>query len=486
MVLIVLTFVVLATLLVFLGITEGWVYAARRVAVVAAVLVAAYLLLRWSVIAFIGVGLIALILWIGSTAGWTFAAQRVGGALVVIVLVTFGTSFLLRQTPGEPCAIALGTAATVESIDECRVEQGLDENVVAQYGTWAESIVLDQDLGYALYKNKEPLEDTIKQRLPRTAWLFLYSQITALALAVPMGIWSAYQAGKAPEGAALWKLVIGGGLVAAVFVLGAFGWIAALAAVALAIGLASLAREAPTIPIRSWFLPVLVAVLAVLGSVVFSWKLTSLVFVAFMAPILFFNFLRGGREGDTTVNFTAFIMLSVPVFVVGETLRYAFAVERDWYQLSGYRPWEAGAGEHLTSIWLPALVLGIAATPVYLRLLRADMIQNLQQDYVAVAKAKGMSNTHILLRHVLRPSSVTLMTVLGLNIAQLVNGAIVVEFIYDFDGMGGYLLEAIFRQEYFAVQTIVGLVAVIFVLTNMVIDVLYTSVDPRVKATGQA
>jgi peptide/nickel transport system permease protein len=120
---------------------------------------------------------------------------------------------------------------------------------------------------------------------------------------------------------------------------------------------------------------------------------------------------------------------------------------------------------------------------VYLRLLRADMIQNLQQDFVSVAKAKGMSNTHILLRHVLRPSTVTLMTVLGLNIAQLVNGAIVVEFIFDFDGMGGYLIEAVARQEFFAVQTIVALVAIIFVVTNMIIDALYNVVDPRVKAS---
>ena len=486
MVLIILVLLALAGLFVFLARSDGAAYAAQRVGVIAAVLVVAYLLIKVSIIAFVGVGLVAMIVWIGLTAGWRFAMLRVGGALVVVTLVTFGTSVLLRQTPGEPCAIALGTAATEETVAECRADQGLDDNVVAQYATWVDQIVVERDLGYAFYKNREPLQRTIEQRLPRTAWLFLYSQLTALLLAVPMGIWSAYQAGKQPEGAAPWKIILGVGLALALFVLSSFGWIAGLAAAALAIGIAALTRELPTIPTRSWFLPIIVAVIAVLGNVVFGWRITTLVAVAFVAPILFFNFLRGGREGDTTVNFTAFVMLSIPVFVVGETLRFAFAVERDWYQLTGYEPWSAGAGAHLKSIWLPALVLGIAATPVYLRLLRADMIQNLQQDYVAVAKAKGMSNAHILLRHVLRPSTVTLMTVLGLNIAQLVNGAIVVEFIFDFDGMGGYLLEAVFRGEYFAVQTIVGLVAVIFVLTNMVIDVLYTSVDPRVKATGQA
>lgn len=363
-----------------------------------------------------------------------YATQRVGGAAIVLILVTLGTSLLIRQVPGEPCEIALGTAGSPEAIAECIEDQGLDKNVIAQYGTWSKQVFIESDLGYAFYKNQEPLSDTIKQRLPRTAFLFLYSQLIALFLAVPLGIWSAYQAGKSP-------------------------------------------RKIPL-----WALGVIVVPLYILTEFVFGWLFTSVLAVALITPVLIFNFFRGGSGGDTTVNFTAFVLLSLPVFVIGETLRYAFAVERDIYQLTGYAPLSDGIFEHIKSIWLPALVLGLAATPVYLRLLRADMIQNLQQDFVSVAKAKGMSNTHILLRHVLRPSTVTLMTVLGLNIAQLVNGAIVVEFIFDFDGMGGYLIEAVARQEFFAVQTIVALVAIIFVVTNMIIDALYNVVDPRVKA----
>ncbi len=381
--------------------------------------------------------LIALIIWVVRTAGWKFAAQRFGGALIVLVLVTFGTSLLLRQVPGEPCEIALGTAASEEAVAECIDEQGLDDSVVAQYISWGQD-TLTGDFGYAFYKNQEPLIDTIEQRMPRTAWLFLYSQLIALAIAVPLGIWSAYQAGKR-------------------------------------------GRNIP-----SWLIYPIVGALFVFGQFIAGWRVTALVAVAFIIPVLIFNFVRAGPAGDTTVNIFAFVLLSIPVFVIGETLRYAFSVQRDWYQLTGYEPWSAGVSAHLKSIWLPALVLAMAATPVYLRLLRADMLQNLQQDYVSVAKAKGMSSTHILLRHVLRPSTLTLMTVLGLNIAQLVNGAVVVEFIFDFDGMGSYLIEAVYRQEFFAVQTIVALVAVLFILINLVIDLLYTVVDPRVKATAGA
>jgi len=397
------------------------------------------------------IALLALIVWIVKAAGWRFALKRFGGALLVLVIVTFGVSVLLRfasadeevqaaleeldvSPNAQPCVTALGTGATKEAVDACVEDRGLDDGPVQQYLSWVNQIVFEQDLGYAFYKNQEPLSEVIQQRMPRTAWLFLYSQLLALFLAVPLGIWSAYQAGRAGR-----------------------------------------------TKIPAWLLPLGIGALVLVG-ILGGWKLSSVVFLGIIVPAIVFHLFRGGRDADGATNFLAFALLSIPVFVLGVTLRYVFAIERDIFQLTGYKPWSEGAWEHLSSVWLPALVLGLAATPVYLRLLRADMIQNLQQDFVSVAKAKGMSNTHILLRHVLRPSTVTLITVLGLNIAQLVNGAIVVEFIFDFDGMGSYLLEAFARREFFAVQTVVALVAVLFIFTNTVIDVLYTAVDPRVKA----
>ncbi len=379
--------------------------------------------------------LVALFVALTLRNNWRYAAQRVGGAAAVLVLVTFGTTLLIRQVPGEPCEIALGTEAIDQSrVDECIEEQGLDKGVVTQYIGWADQVLIESDLGFAFYKNKEPLSTTIEQRLPRTALLFLYSQLVALLVAVPLGIWSAYQAGRKP-------------------------------------------RHIP-----KWLLPLLVVPIYLFGEFVGGWYFTSVLAVAILAPILIFNLIRGGPSGDTTMNTFAFALLSLPVFVLGVVFRYAFAEERDWYDLTGYVSPTDGLLDHFKSVWVPALVLGLAASPVYFRLLRADMLQNLQQDYVSVAKAKGMSNAHILLRHVLRPSTVTLITVLGLNIAQLINGAIVVEFIFDYDGMGSYLIEAVYRQEFFAVQTLVAMVAIIFVLTNMIIDVFYGVLDPRVKA----
>ena len=395
----------------------------------------------------------ALAVWIVNVAGWRFALQRLGGAVLIVVIVTFATSLLLRQVgiddqqkqalvelglppTAQPCVSALGTGADVPAVLQCVDDRGLDDNVVSQYVGWAGD-VMSGDLGYAFYKNKEPLTTTLKQRMPRTAWLFVYSQFTALALAVPLGIWSAYQAGRNRRRIPRWALPIG---------------------LAATVGFA----------------------------IASSWGIAATLLLAVLVPIVVYNAVKGGRSGDNTVNTAAFVLLSLPVFVLGESMRYLLAIKRDWYQLTGYKPWSDGLSAHIGSVWLPTLVLGLAATPVYLRLLRADMIQNLQQDFVAVAKAKGMSNRHVLLRHVLRPSTLTLLTVAGLNIAQLVNGAIVVEYIYDYDGMGSYLIEAVARREFFAVQTLVALVAVLFVLTNTIVDMLYTIVDPRVRAEVSA
>lgn len=381
--------------------------------------------------------LAGLALILANSAGWRFATKRIGGIVLIIVLVTFLTTVLLRQVPGDACITALGTGASEEAVAECREDRRLDDSVVQQYLAWGNDVLIESDLGPAQYRTQIPLSRVLKDRAPRSGWLFLYSQIIALGIAVPVGVWSAYQAGRPPRG------------------------------------------------LPGWGVWAIVALLFVL-SASFGLALSASIFLAVLVPIFVFHGIRGGPSADNTVNTFAFILLSIPVFVLAETLRYVFAIERDLYDLTGYSPWSDGIGAHLGSIWLPALVLGLATSPVYLRLLRADMVQNLQQDFVAVAKAKGMSNRHILFRHVLRPSTVTLLTVVGLNIGQLVNGAIVVEFIYDFDGMGSYLLEAVAAREFFPVQTLVAMVAVLFVLVNTLVDVVYTVVDPRVSVEDES
>jgi peptide/nickel transport system permease protein len=130
---------------------------------------------------------------------------------------------------------------------------------------------------------------------------------------------------------------------------------------------------------------------------------------------------------------------------------------------------------------LPALTLAAAETAVYLRLLRTDMIATLQEDYITMAKAKGMPNRRILVRHAFRPSTFSLVTVAGLNMGRLIGGTLIIEVIFALNGLGKYLVDAIFRRDYIAVQGAVVVIAVGYVLINFAVDMLYAVIDPRVR-----
>jgi peptide/nickel transport system permease protein len=116
-----------------------------------------------------------------------------------------------------------------------------------------------------------------------------------------------------------------------------------------------------------------------------------------------------------------------------------------------------------------------------MRLLRSDMIQTLQEDFIQMARAKGISDRRVLWRHALRPSTLTLLTVAGLNVGTLIGGAVVIEVLFSIPGLGYFLGQAIFQRQYVALQSFVALIAVIYVVVNFLVDVLYTVVDPRIR-----
>ena len=130
---------------------------------------------------------------------------------------------------------------------------------------------------------------------------------------------------------------------------------------------------------------------------------------------------------------------------------------------------------------LPAIALAAGLIAVYMRLLRSDMIATLQEDFIPMAKAKGISDRRILWRHALRPSSLTLLTVAGLNFGTLIGGAVVVEVIFGIPGMGTLISQAISARQYVALQSFVAIIAIGYVLMNFVVDVLYTVLDPRIR-----
>jgi peptide/nickel transport system permease protein len=199
-----------------------------------------------------------------------------------------------------------------------------------------------------------------------------------------------------------------------------------------------------------------------------------------------------GSVFDRAANATAFGMLSLPNFAVALLLAYFIGVklnpslpEAIDIPPQGYKSFaEYGLQDHLFSMLLPSLSLAIGQIAVYMRVLRSDLIQTLQEDFILMAKSKGISNRRVLWRHALRPSSLTLVTIAGLQVGTLIGGTVVIEVIFNIKGMGYLIFESILTRQYLMLQSCVAIVAVGFVLINALLDVLYTALDPRIRHAG--
>lgn len=209
--------------------------------------------------------------------------------------------------------------------------------------------------------------------------------------------------------------------------------------------------------------------------------LTQILALSVAIPSAIISAWRRGSGFDRSVQSSALGLLSMPPFLIGILLIFAFSVHLGWLPATGFVPLSQGMGANLASVILPVLALALAEFPIYTRLLRADLVQTLQQDYIAVAHAKGMPSRRILLQHALRPSSFTLLTVVGVNIGRLIGGTVIIEQLFALPGIGQMLVQAVYQQDYMVLQGIVLFVAVGFVLINALVDALYFVLDPRTR-----
>lgn len=190
---------------------------------------------------------------------------------------------------------------------------------------------------------------------------------------------------------------------------------------------------------------------------------------------------RAGGAFDRFMTGGAFAMLSMPSFLTAILLIYLFAVELRWLPATGYVPFTEALLANLRFFVLPALTLALAEWPGIMRVLRSDMIATLQEDYIALAKAKGLKPARILFVHALKPSSLTLVTVTGINIGRLLGGTLIVETIFALPGIGRLLVGAIYTRDLVILQGVVLLVACGFVIVNFIVDMLYAVLDPRIR-----
>lgn len=302
------------------------------------------------------------------------------GTLFAVSVVSF---LLIALLPGDLAVLILADAATPERVAALRQELGLDRPLPIRYFTWLGN-VLRGDLGYGIHTG-EPTLQTILSRLPVTIELIVLTQLLALGLAIPLGIWSAWRRGSVVDHATL------------------------------------------------------------VGSIA---------------------------------------LLSVPSFVLALGMIYLFALMLQWLPATGYVPLSESVIENLQSMAMPVAALALVEVPIYLRLLRSEMVGTLAQNFIALARGMGLPTWRILFENALRPSSLSLITVVGINMGRLMGGAIIIETMFALPGIGQLLVESIYQQEYLVTQGIVLFVAVAFILINLATDLVYTLVDPRLIRDG--
>lgn len=198
-------------------------------------------------------------------------------------------------------------------------------------------------------------------------------------------------------------------------------------------------------------------------------------------PAAMYSASREGAALDRVSSGAASILMSTPVFVAGVLLIYVLAVATGWFPIAGWSPIADGLGTNLMFAFLPALALALGEAPAFFRLLRADMITTLNEDFVTTATARGLPRWYILTRHVMRPSSFSLLTVAAVTFGRLLAGSVVVESLFALPGVGSLVLQAIPARDVTLVQGVVVFIALVYVLINMAVDGLYAVLDPRVR-----
>lgn len=209
--------------------------------------------------------------------------------------------------------------------------------------------------------------------------------------------------------------------------------------------------------------------------------LAQLVALALAIPIAIGCAVGAGGRFDRVCSGLAFASLSVPTVMSALLLIWLFAVRLEWLPATGYAPLDEGLAANLAGFAMPALTLGLAEWPALMRVLRTDLISTLQEDYIAMARAKGLRPARVLLVHALKPSSLTLVTLTGLNVGRLLGGAVIVEQIFALPGLGRLLIGSIYARDLVTLQGTVLFVAAAFVLVNMAVDLAYAVLDPRIR-----
>ncbi len=208
---------------------------------------------------------------------------------------------------------------------------------------------------------------------------------------------------------------------------------------------------------------------------------TTVLAVAVAIPLGVTAARNRGTWVDRAVMGLSTLGFSVPVFVIGYTLIYVFAIQLGWLPVQGYQRLGQGVGGFIERLILPSLTLSVLYVALIARITRASVLEVLNADYVRTARAKGLGDLWVTLRHVLRNAAVPIVTVIGLGIALLIGGVVVTESVFSIPGLGRLTVDAVLARDYPTIQAVVLLFSVVYVLINLLVDLSYLFLDPRIR-----
>lgn len=190
---------------------------------------------------------------------------------------------------------------------------------------------------------------------------------------------------------------------------------------------------------------------------------------------------RHGGVVDQTLMVLALLGTSVPNFLLGLLMILVFAVWLGWLPVAGYVPLEAGAWRTLRSLLMPAVALGLVQSALIARITRSAMLDVLREQFILTGRAKGLPEGRVVYQHALRNALVPTLTVIGISVAVLLGGAVIIEQVFNIPGLGRLIISAVLRRDYPVIQGVILVVAAVYVLMNLAVDLAYVLVDPRVR-----
>jgi peptide/nickel transport system permease protein len=235
----------------------------------------------------------------------------------------------------------------------------------------------------------------------------------------------------------------------------------------------SLRNKKPTVDLFLQKLPATLELL--LGSMIFA--------LALSIPLGVLSAVKRGTFVDRAAMGFVSAGLAIPGFWLGLTLILIFSVRLQWLPASGYVPFREDPAENIRRLILPAITLGTYLAAALMRFLRSDMIQVLSADYIRTARAKGLRETSVIFRHAMKNALIPVLTVAGLEIGALLGGAVIIEQVFGWSGVGWLTVQAIFDRDYPLVQTSVLFITVGLIVVNLLTDLAYGFLNPRMRVS---